>query len=90
MVSVEGHWKDTELLRHRRVQPSWVGRSRVPSIHWARLHLQHHQTRAQVRRDSPLQHCSHFLFISFLRALAFLLPSNLRIDLHALAHAPHL
>ena len=28
-VSVEGRWKDTELLRHLRVRPSWVGCSRL-------------------------------------------------------------
>ena len=60
-ASVEGRWKDTELLRHLRVRPSWVGCSRLPSIHWARLHLQHNQRRAKVRRHSPLQHYSHAL-----------------------------
>ena len=57
--ALEGH-------RAAAVRPSWVGCSRLPSIHWARLHLQHHQPMAQVRRDSPLQHYSHFLFTSVL------------------------
>ena len=63
-VSVVGRWKDTELLRHLRVRPSWVGCSRLPSIHWARLHLQHNQRRAKVCRHSPLQHYSHSLSTS--------------------------
>ena len=83
---VEQRWKDRELLRHRRVQPSWVGRSRLPSKHWARLPLQHQQTSS----CAPPQPTPALFTLSLhfpLRALAFLLLYHLRIDLRALAHA---
>ena len=93
VVSVEQRWNNRAAAIIAR--GIWVqGCSCLPSIHWARLHVQHHQQTSPGAPTTAHSSTIHTLsrlskFSTFAFAFLLVLPFHLRIDLYARAHAPH-